>query len=144
MSLDPSYPIYLGVSQEFFQRMQDLNYLDGDADFTLSMAAAEHNARAFTQKCEERAKKGLGNLGSLLANLIISKAANPNTTITATKNLGVVIKFDTAKLIAHYQVLAFGDEIRIGAEVIPSVLMYISGFYEVVEVEELIEGDLYA
>ena len=139
MAVNPNFPIYLGVSQEFFSRMQDLNVLDGDACFTTSMGLAEKHAKEFSEKSERRAKDGIAGLGRVLASIISNKPI-----ITKTNIRGVVIKFNTEKLMKNYQVLEFGEEIRVSTEVVQSVMMYVSGFYEVIDIEELKEGDLYA
>lgn len=141
MPVNPNFPIYLGLSQEYFTRMQELNILDGDAKLTLSMAQAEKDAKEFTAKCAQRGRKGFAGIGRVLASLFTNPAP---PIVTETKVRGVVVKFDTAKLLANYQLLEFGQDIRVNAEVIQSVMLYVNGFYEVVDIEELVEGDLYA
>jgi hypothetical protein len=120
--------------------MQELNILDGDAAFTISMAQAETDAKKFSEKCRLKAHDGLTKLGRVLQSVI----THPKKIVTSEKVRGVVVKFDTKKLMSNYQVLEFGDEIRVSTEVIQSVMMYVSGFYEVVDIEELEPGDLYA
>jgi hypothetical protein len=142
MAINPHYPIYLGVSQDFFTRMQELNILDGDAKLTTSMAQAEQDAKEFVSKSNARAKKGFAGIGRVLASLFSNPPTPP--VVTSTKVCGVVVKFDTAKLQNHYQLFEFGDRVEVGAEVIQSIMLYVEGFYQVVDIEELVEGDLYA
>jgi len=144
MTINPTQPIYLGVSQGYFTRMQELNILDGDAKLTLSMAIAEKNAKEFDDHSRNRARKGFAGLGRILTSLFSSPPPPPSPIVTARKVRGVVVKFNTAKLMQNYQLFVFDQEVRISTEVLQSVMLYVDGFYEVIDIEELEQGNLYA
>ncbi len=104
MNFDTTYPVYLGVSKSYFNHLRFTGRLHGARGLKFTSSMKEAEANAR----EEARKVG--------------------------EETGIVVKFETEKLVKHP---VFTGNIL--EDIIDGIFRFITGFYEIVVIVEVIE-----